>query len=40
MVKDRQISFLRLDGEVRGRFSKKRPWSLDSKERPKLLGNR
>ena len=34
-----RIRFLRLGGEVRGRFSKKRPWSADQK-RAKLLGNR
>ena len=39
MVKDRQISFLRLGRMVRDCFSKKRPWSADQKK-PKLLGNR
>ena len=34
-----RIRFLRLGGEVRGRLSKKRPWSADQK-RAKLLGNR
>ena len=32
MVKDRWIGFLRLGVEVRGCFSKKRPWSADPKK--------
>ena len=32
MVKDRWIGFLRLGVEVRGCFSKKRPWSADQKK--------
>lgn len=34
-----RIRFVRLGGEVRGHFSKKRPWCADQK-RAKLLGNR
>ena len=32
MVKDRQISFLQLGGEVRGCFREKLPWSADKKK--------
>ena len=38
MVKDRQVSFLRLGEEVQGRFSKKSLWSEDPKK-TKIAGS-
>ena len=32
LAKDKQISLLQLDGKVRGRSSKKHPWSTDKKK--------
>lgn len=35
----RWISFIQLDGKVRGHFSRKRPWSRDPKKTLRLLEN-